>query len=263
MSRRDPPQKPPPKPLEAAPEAAGSEPQRKRMVRPPTRGGEVERASAVRLKTAKSRTPSSQAWLERQLNDPFVVEAKAKGYRSRAAFKLIELDDRLRLIRSGARIIDLGCAPGGWVQVALERGARRVVGVDLLPVEPIAGAELLQMDFTDPACGEALLRRLDGPPDAVICDIAPNTIGHKQTDHLRIIGLIEAAADFAISVLRPGGAFVTKAFQGGETAAVIRRLKAHFAEVKHVKPKASRAESSEVYLAALGFRGGGETAGEG
>ena len=209
---------------------------KKRMVRSPTRGGEVERKTAVRLKTAKKRTPSSQAWLERQLNDPFVVEAKAKGYRSRAAFKLIEIDDKLRLIRPGMRIIDLGCAPGGWVQIALERGAATVVGVDLLPVEPIPRAELIEMDFTDPACGPLLMRLLGAAPDLVLCDIAPNTIGHKQTDHLRIIGLIEAAADFAVEVLKPGGGFVTKAFQGGEMAAIIKQLKAHFAEVKHVKP---------------------------
>ena len=229
---------------------------KKRMVRAPTRGGEIERKSAVRLKTAKSRTPSSQAWLERQLNDPFVVEAKAKGYRSRAAFKLIEIDDKLRLIKPGMRVIDLGCAPGGWVQIALERGARSVVGVDLLPVEPIPRAELIEMDFTDPACGPLLMQKLGAAPDLILCDIAPNTMGHKQTDHLRIIMLIEAVRSTSpVEVLKPGGAFVTKAFQGGETAGIIKLMKAHFAEVKHVKPKASRAESSEVYLAAMGFKG--------
>ena len=200
-----------------------SEPPKKRMVRSPTRGGDVERVNAVRLKTAKKRTPSSQAWLERQLNDPFVVEAKAKGYRSRAAFKLIELDDKLGLIKSGMRVLDLGCAPGGWVQIALQRGASAVVGVDLLPVEPISGAQLMEMDFTDPDCGPRLIRMLGSAPDLILCDIAPNTIGHKQTDHLRIIGLIEAAADFAVEVLKPGGAFVTKAFQGGEMAGKIGR----------------------------------------
>ena len=228
-----------------------TEPPRKRMVRPPTGGSDVARTAAVRLKTAKSRTPSSQAWLERQLNDPFVVEAKAKGYRSRAAFKLSEIDDRFHLIRQGARVIDLGCAPGGWVQVALERGASGVVGVDLLPVEPIQGARLIQMDFTDPACGPKLMELLGGAPDIVLSDMAPNTTGHRQTDHLRIVGLIEAALDFALEVLKPGGTFVTKAFQGGEMAGVITLLKANFAEVKHVKPKASRQESSEVYLVAL------------
>ena len=231
------------------------EPPKKRMVRPPTRGGDNERVTSVRLKTAKLRTPSSQAWLERQLNDPFVAEARAKGYRSRAAFKLTEIDDRMHLIRRGARIVDLGCAPGGWVQVALERGASAVVGVDLLPVEPLPPADLLQMDFTDPACGPLLIERLGAAPDVVLCDIAPNTIGHKQTDHLRIITLIEAAADFAVEVLKPGGAFVCKAFQGGETAAMLKLLKASFTDVKHVKPKASRSGSSELYLVATGFNG--------
>ena len=231
------------------------EPPKRRLVRAPTRGGEVTRAAAVRLKTAKLRTPSSQAWLERQLNDPFVAEAKAKGYRSRAAFKLAEIDDRFHLLRRGSRVVDLGCAPGGWVQVALERGASAVAGVDLLPVDPIPPAVLLQMDFTDPACGDKLIEALGGPPDIVLSDMAPNTTGHRQTDHLRIIGLMEAGADFAIAVLKPGGAYIAKAFQGGETAGVIKLLKSHFADVKHVKPKASRAESSEVYLVATGFKG--------
>lgn len=233
------------------------DPPKRRLVRAPTRGAEVgqTRTNAVRLKTAKFRTPSSQAWLERQLNDPFVVEAKAKGYRSRAAFKLTEIDDRFHLLRQGARVVDLGCAPGGWVQVALERGAAAVVGVDLLPVEPLPPAILFEMDFTDPDCGPRLIAALGGPPDVVMSDMAPNTIGHKRTDHLRIIGLIEAAADFAVQVLRPGGSYVAKAFQGGETAEVLRVLKAHFTSVKHVKPKASRAESSELYLVATGFKG--------
>lgn len=233
------------------------DPPKRRLMRAPTRGQEVTRAAAVRLKTAKLRTPSSQAWLERQLNDPFVVEAKAKGYRSRAAFKLAEIDDRFHLLRRGSRVVDLGCAPGGWVQVALERGAAAVAGVDLLPVEPLPPAVVLQMDFTAPACGEKLMEALGGAPDLVLSDMAPNTTGHRQTDHLRIIGLMEAGADFAIQVLKPGGGFVAKAFQGGETAGVIKLLKAHFADVKHVKPKASRAESSEVYLVATGFRGRG------
>ncbi len=233
------------------------DPPKRRLVRAPTRGSDTgkTRTAAVRLKTAKLRTPSSQAWLERQLNDPFVVEAKAKGYRSRAAFKLTEIDDRFHLLRRGQRVVDLGCAPGGWVQVALERGAGAVVGVDLLPVDALPPAILFEMDFTDPACGPRLIEALGGPPDLVLSDMAPNTIGHRRTDHLRIIGLIEAAADFAVEVLKPGGAFVAKAFQGGETAAVLRLLKAHFDSVKHVKPKASRAESSELYLVATGFRG--------
>jgi 23S rRNA (uridine2552-2'-O)-methyltransferase len=231
------------------------EPPRKRLVRAPTRGNDVGRTAAVRLKTAKDRTPSSQAWLERQLNDPYVVEAKAKGYRSRAAFKLTEIDDRYRLLRKGVRVVDLGCAPGGWVQVALERGAAAVVGVDLLPVDPIPPAILLRMDFTDPHCGERLIEALGGPPDIVLSDMAPNTTGHRETDHLRIVGLIEAGLDFALQVLKPGGAFVAKAFQGGETGELLKIMKPRFAEVRHVKPKASRAESSEVYLVATGFKG--------
>ena len=232
-----------------------SEPPRKRMVRPPSGGTDAGRAGPKRLKTARERTPSSQAWLERQINDPFVTQAKARGYRSRAAFKLAEIDDRFGLIGRGARIIDLGCAPGGWLQIAVERGAGAVVGVDLLPVEPLAGATILQADFTDPACPPRLIELLGGAPDLIVCDMAPNTTGHRQTDHLRIVGLVEAAADFAVQVLRPGGAFVSKAFQGGETAALLKLLKQSFAKVRHVKPKASRAQSSELYLLATGFKG--------
>ncbi len=231
------------------------EPPRKRMVRPPTGGTDAGRAVAKRLKTAKERTLSSQAWLERQINDPYVTAAKAQGYRSRAAFKLSEIDDRFHLLRKGSRIIDLGCAPGGWVQVALQRGAGTVVGVDLLAVEPLPPAQLMQADFTDPGCGERLMALLGGAPDVVLSDMAPNTVGHRQTDHLRIMGLIEVAADFAMQVLKPGGAFVTKAFQGGETGILFGELKRRFAEVKNVKPKASRQDSSEVYIVATGFKG--------
>ena len=232
-----------------------TEPPRKRMVRAPTGGTDAGRAQPKRLKTAKERTPSSQAWLERQINDPFVVEAKTKGYRSRAAFKLREIDDRFHLIRRGARVVDLGCAPGGWLQIAVERGARSVVGVDLLEVDPLPGAIIIQQDFTDPACGDRLIALLGGTPDVVMSDMAPNTTGHRQTDHLRIVGLIEAAAEFALQVLEPGGVFVTKAFQGGETGNLLTMLKQNFALVRHVKPKASRAESSELYLLATGFKG--------
>jgi 23S rRNA (uridine2552-2'-O)-methyltransferase len=224
------------------------------MVRPPSGGTEAGRSPPARLKTAKFRTPSSQAWLERQINDPFAAQARAHGYRSRAAYKLAEIDDRFHLIRPGSRVIDLGLAPGGWTQVALERRAGAVAGVDLLPVEPLPPAHILQMDFTDPACGPQLVELLGGPPDLVLSDMAPNTVGHRQTDHLRIVGLIEAAVAFAITVLKPGGAFVAKAFQGGETADVIATLKQHFASVKNVKPKASRADSSELYLVATGFK---------
>lgn len=231
------------------------EPPRKRMVKPPTGGTEEGRGKPARLKTAKMRTPSSQAWLSRQVNDPFSAKARAHGYRSRAAYKLSEIDDKLRLLRPGARIIDLGLAPGGWTQVAIERGVTHIVGVDLLPVDPLPPAHILQMDFTDPACGPLLIDLLGGPPDAVLSDMAPNTVGHRRTDHLRIMGLIEAAADFAIGVLKPGGAFVAKAFQGGETSQVMLQLKLNFTEVKNLKPKASRADSSEVYLVATGFKG--------
>ena len=232
-----------------------TEPPRKRMVKPPTGGTAEGRGKPARLKTAKQRTPSQQAWLERQINDPFSAAARSHGYRSRAAYKLSEIDDRLRLLRPGVRVIDLGLAPGGWTQVAIERGVTHIAGVDLLPVDPLPPAQILQMDFTDPACGPELIERLGGPPDVVLSDMAPNTVGHRETDHLRIIGLIEAAAEFAIQVLRPGGAFVTKAFQGGETASLILGLKAHFTDVRHLKPKASRADSSEVYIAATGFKG--------
>jgi 23S rRNA (uridine2552-2'-O)-methyltransferase len=225
------------------------------MVRPPAGGTAAGRPTPKRLRTAKDRTASSQAWLERQINDPFVAEARAKGYRSRAAFKLGEIDERFRLIRRGARVIDLGCAPGGWLQVAVERGARAVVGVDLLAIDPIVGAVIVQADFTDPGCGDNLVRLLGGAPDLILSDMAPNTTGHRQTDHLRIVGLVEAAVDFAFQVLPPGGALVCKAFQGGETKALLSRLKAGFSAVRHVKPKASRTESSELYLLATGFKG--------
>jgi len=231
------------------------EPPRKRMVRPPTGGSDAGRARPARLKTAKERTPSSQAWLERQINDPFVAEAHAKGYRSRAAFKLREIDDRFHILRRRGRVVDLGCAPGGWLQIAVERGAGAVVGVDLLAVDPLAGATVVQQDFTDPGCGARLIELLGGAPDVILSDMAPNTTGHRQTDHLRIVGLIETAMDFAIDVLAPGGAFVTKAFQGGETGPLLARLKRNFVQVRHVKPKASRAESSELYLLATGFKG--------
>lgn len=230
-------------------------PPRKRMVKPPTGGTDAGRSPPARLKTAKFRTASSQAWLERQINDPFAAEARAKGYRSRAAFKIIEIDDRFKLFRPGVRVIDLGVAPGGWTQVAVQRGVTQIVAVDLLPVEPLPPAHILQMDFTDPACPPMLLDLLGGPPDLVISDMAPNTVGHKQTDHLRIMGLIEIAVEFAVGVLKPGGTFVAKAFQGGETSTIITGLKTHFAEVKNVKPKASRPDSSETYLVATGFKG--------
>ncbi len=232
-----------------------TEPPRKRMVKLPTGGSEEGRGKPARLKTAKMRTPSSQAWLERQVNDPFAARARAHGYRSRAAYKLTEIDDRFRLLKPGARVVDLGLAPGGWTQVAIERGVTAIAGVDLLPVDPLPPAHILEMDFTDPACGPRLIELLGGAPDVVLSDMAPNTVGHKQTDHLRIMGLIEAAAEFAVGVLKPGGVFVAKAFQGGETSEIIAGLKQRFADVRNVKPKASRADSAEVYIVATGFKG--------
>jgi 23S rRNA (uridine2552-2'-O)-methyltransferase len=230
------------------------DPERRRLVRKPTRGDPAGRGLGDRLKTADERSLSSQEWLKRQINDPFVQAAKAQGYLSRAAFKLTEIDDRLHLIRRGSRVIDLGCAPGGWIQVALERGAGRVVGIDLLDIDPIPPAEIVVGDFTAPGAGEDLIARLGGAPDLVLSDMAPNTSGHRKTDHLRIVSLVEAAADFAIQTLAPGGAFVAKAFQGGEMADAIKTLKAHFADVRYIKPKASRQGSSEVYLVATKFR---------
>jgi 23S rRNA (uridine2552-2'-O)-methyltransferase len=234
-----------------------TEPPRKRMVKPPTGGTDEGRPKPARLKTAKMRTPSQQAWLERQINDPFAAKARALGYRSRAAFKLEEIDDKLRILKPGARVIDLGLAPGGWTQLAIQRGVRDIVGVDLLPVDPLPPAHILQMDFTDPACGPQLIELLGGPPDVVLSDMAPNTVGHRQTDHLRIIGLIETAAEFAVEVLKPGGVFIAKAFQGGDTAELIADLKRHFGDVRNFKPKASRADSSEVYIVATAFKGRG------
>ena len=208
----------------------------------------------VRVKTAKGRKISSQAWLERQLNDPYVREAKAKGYRSRAAFKLIELDRKFRVLKKGARVLDLGAAPGGWTQVAAARGAH-VVAMDILPMDPIEGAEVLQLDMLDPATPQRLKDALGGQADLVLTDMAAPTTGHRATDHIRTTSLLEAALDMADEVLAPGGAFIGKVFQGGATGALLARIKKAFREVKHVKPPASRAELVELYLVATGFRG--------
>ncbi len=225
------------------------------MVKPPTGGNLSGRGIGhTAVKTAKQRTESSAKWLERQLNDPFVARAKAEGWRSRAAFKLMEIDDRFRLIRRGSRVVDLGCAPGGWVQVALKRGAAFVAGVDLLPVDPVPGAELLQADFTDPQVSIQLMDMMNGKPDIVLSDLAHNTVGHKQTDHLKIMGLLELAGEFALDNLKTGGTFVAKAFQGGETEELLLKLKLSFETVKHFKPKSSRADSSEIYIVAVGFK---------
>jgi len=209
-----------------------------------------------RVRNTRGRTASSVRWLERQLNDPYVAAAKAKGYRSRAAFKLKELDQRFRLIKRGARVLDLGAAPGGWSQVAAERvGDGRVVAADILEMEPLPGVTILQLDMLDEAAPAAVKRALEGPADVVLSDMASSTIGHRQTDHIRTLALFEAAFDLALEVLKPGGAFVGKVFQGGATNEILTLVKRHFAEVKHVKPPASRAESVELYLVALGFKG--------
>jgi 23S rRNA (uridine2552-2'-O)-methyltransferase len=208
----------------------------------------------VRVKTAKGRKISSQRWLERQLNDPYVREAKSKGYRSRAAFKLVELDQKFHFLKKGARVLDLGAAPGGWTQVAVARGAH-VVAMDILPMEPLAGAEVLQLDMLDAATPELLKAALGGPADLVLSDMAAPTTGHRTTDHIRTVALLEAALDLAEEVLAPGGVFVGKVFQGGAEGALLDRIKKAFREVKHVKPPASRAESVELYLVATGFRG--------
>ncbi len=198
---------------------------------------------------------SSREWVDRQLNDPYVRRAKEQGYRARAAFKLSEIDDRFRLLKKGARVVDLGCAPGGWLQVALERGAGSVIGIDLSPVDPLAPAEIIEGDFTDPVVLADLAARLDQPPDIVLSDMAAPTTGHKQTDHLRTLALAEAAARFAIAHLAPGGTFVSKVFQGGAQGELLEMLKANFARVRHWKPPASRPESPETFVIAVGFHG--------
>jgi 23S rRNA (uridine2552-2'-O)-methyltransferase len=210
----------------------------------------------VKVKTSKRRTASSNRWLERQLNDPYVREAKVKGYRSRAAFKLVELDAKFHFLKKGARVLDLGAAPGGWTQVAVARGATRVVGADILPMEPIVGAEIFQADLTDPDVPAMLKEALGGPADLVMTDMAAPTTGHRATDHLRTLALFEIALDVAEDTLKPGGAFVGKVFRGGATGELLARIKKTFTDVKHVKPPASRAESVELYLVAKGFRGG-------
>ncbi len=209
-----------------------------------------------RLKRAKGRTASSSRWLSRQINDPYVRQAKADGYRSRAAYKLSELDERFGLLKGVLRAVDLGIAPGGWSQVMRQRiPSARIVGIDLLPVDPIEGVTILQMDFMADEAPGAIVAALDGPPDLVLSDMAANTVGHKQTDHLRTMGLVETAVDFAITTLAPGGAFVAKVFAGGTDGALLTILKKNFTSVKHAKPPASRKDSSEWYVIAQGFKG--------
>lgn len=226
--------------------------------------GRGERDLKEKVRTAKGRRVSSTRWLQRQLNDPYVRRARADGFRSRAAYKLAEIDDRFRFLVPGARIVDLGAAPGGWCQVAVDRvnalgrttGKAKggVIGVDLQPMDPIEGAELLELDFMEDGAEEAVRAMLDGPADAVLSDMAAPATGHRATDHLRIMALAEAAAEFAMDVLAPGGTFVAKVLQGGTEATLLARLKQRFTRVQHFKPPASRTGSAEMYVVATGFR---------
>ncbi len=212
------------------------------------------RRETVRLKHARKHSSSSQAWLARQLNDPYVQAAKTQGYRSRAAFKLVELDDKYKLITKGCRVVDLGAAPGGWSQIALARGAAKVVGIDLLEMVPVAGADFIVGDFTEAGMNRRLQEMLGGPADLVLSDMAPNTTGHVATDHIRIMALADMALAFAAEVLVPGGAFVAKLFQGGAERDMLNTLKLRFKTVRHAKPPASRKDSKEMYVVATGFR---------
>jgi 23S rRNA (uridine2552-2'-O)-methyltransferase len=216
----------------------------------------------VRVRSGKGRSLSSRQWLERQLNDPYVARARREGFRGRAAFKLIEIDDRHHLLAKGARVVDLGAAPGGWSQVAARRvgaaeGRGRVVAVDVLAMAPVAGVEFIQLDFLDARAPDAIRSLLDGPADVVLSDMAANATGHRRTDHLKIMALAEAAAEFAREVLAPDGAFLCKVLQGGTETALLASLKRDFTGVRHVKPAASRTDSAELYLLATGFRGRG------
>ncbi len=219
------------------------------------------RALKVKLKKTRGRTRSSKQWLERQLNDPYVAAAKREGYRSRAAYKLEEIADKYGILKPGGVVVDLGAAPGGWSQVAVKRvkaeeGRGAVVALDILPFDPVPGAIALQQDFSEPGAEARLLEALSGrKADAVLSDMAAPATGHRQTDHLRIMGLAEEALDFALKVLAPGGAFLAKVFQGGSEKNLLDVLKRDFATVRHIKPKASRAESPELYVLAAGFRG--------
>ena len=218
-----------------------------------SRGGSGGR---TRVKTSRGRTAQSNRWLERQLNDPYVKRAHAEGYRSRSAYKLIELDERFALLKGARHVIDMGVAPGGWAQVVRKQAPKaRIVGIDLLPVDPIEGVDLLQMDFMLDAAPEFLMDALGAAPDLVLSDMAANTTGHTPTDALRTMGLVEAATEFAVQVLRPGGAFVAKVFAGGADSALVAELKRNFTHVKHAKPPASRKDSSEWYVIAQGFKG--------
>jgi len=222
-------------------------------------GGRGERDLKVRLRTGKGRSLASRLWLERQLNDPYVARAKREGLRSRAAYKLIEMDDKYRFLKAGGRVVDLGAAPGGWSQIAAKRvgadaGRSRVVAIDLLEMQPLAGVDVLRLDFLDADAPDRLKETLGGPADVVLSDMAANATGHRKTDHLKIMALAEAAALFAREVLKPGGTFLCKVLQGGTEGALLADLKRDFATVRHVKPAASRADSAELYVLATGFR---------
>ncbi|GER01080.1 ribosomal RNA large subunit methyltransferase E [Iodidimonas gelatinilytica] len=232
------------------------------MARPPEKRGTRGRSGLkVRVRTARGRKLSSTRWLQRQLNDPYVEEARRQGYRSRAAFKLLELDEKFQLLKGARRVVDLGAAPGGWTQVLVERFTRsgqkdnKIVGIDILPMDPISGADLIEMDFLAPQAPDELKALLGGPADIVLSDMAAPTTGHKQTDHIRTMGLCEAALDFAMDVLEPGGTFVAKVLRGGTDDDLLRRMKLHFSSVRHAKPPASRPESVEWYVIASGFTG--------
>ena len=238
------------------------------MAKPPRKkgnSGRGQRDLTVRVKSARGRNMSSTLWLKRQLNDPYVQRAKAEGYRGRAAFKILELDDKFHFLVPGARVVDLGCAPGGWLQVAVPRinalGDRpgkaqgRIIGIDLQEVEPVPGAEIHQLDFLDDGADDQVKAWLGGPADVVMSDMAASASGHKQTDHLRIMALCEAAAELAFDVLAPGGTFVAKVLAGGAEGDLQKRLKQMFTKVDNVKPPASRSDSSEKFVVARGFRG--------
>jgi 23S rRNA (uridine2552-2'-O)-methyltransferase len=235
----------------------GSGERRRRTGGPVTAGGDARSVKQfhTKVKTARGRKYSSKLWLERQLNDPYVARAKQDGYRSRAAYKLIELDDKFHLLKPGMRVADLGAAPGGWTQVCLRRGASHVAGIDLLEMDEVPGAILMTLDFTEPGAEANLKEALGGPADLVLSDLAPWTTGHKQTDHLRIMALAEDAARFSLDVLNPGGAFAAKVFQGGATGGLLDLLKARFKKVRHYKPPSSRQESAETFVVAQGFKG--------
>jgi 23S rRNA (uridine2552-2'-O)-methyltransferase len=230
------------------------------MSRTGAAGGGSGRELTTRIKSKKKRTNSQRAWLERQLNDPYVTRAKREGYRSRAAYKLLEIDEKHKILKAGDRVLDLGAAPGGWSQVSAARvGAPargKIVGIDILEMEAIPGVDFVQFDFLDPRAPQVLKDMLGGPADLVLSDMAANTTGHKQTDHLRTMSLVEAAAEFAREVLAPNGRFLAKVLAGGTERELLAQLKKDFREVKHIKPPASRSGSSELYVLATGFRGG-------